>query len=258
MARAGRGRQDGGSNPRSCLVSRKRLDRSQLVRFVLDPEGRLVADLKESLPGRGVWVEARRSVIEQAAAKGLFAKALREGLKERGEGGGLATATGETPAAMVDRLLEERALGALALARKAGQLVTGHTKCDAAIRSGEAVLLLHAADSAADGRRKLASAVAFVAHVNEELAQAASDEADGMDAEEGGSGMPERARQLLVPEVWSLWPEEVLSAALGAGNVNHAVATKGGAARNLVAAIRRLAAYRGENSREMAEGQPHV
>jgi len=37
---------------RTCVVSRKPAAETELIRFVLDPEGRVVADLKRRLPGR--------------------------------------------------------------------------------------------------------------------------------------------------------------------------------------------------------------
>lgn len=227
---------EGGSevrgNPRSCLVTRRRLPREALIRFVLDPQGLLVADVGERLPGRGVWVEARREVVDLASERRLFARGLSgTGKEARGKGIAIATSTGETPGEMADRLLNERALGALAMARKAGQLVTGHAKCDAAIRSGEAVLLIHASDSAEDGRRKLASAVAFARHAAEELGE-------------------ERGRRFSPIGTVICWDRSELDAALGLDNVNHAVALGGGAARNLLRMVDRLVRFRSASSNE--------
>ena len=53
---------------------------------------------------------------------------------------------------MVDALLAKAALGALGLARKAGAVALGAAKVEAAVRSGEALLVLHAARSGG-GRR---------------------------------------------------------------------------------------------------------
>jgi len=41
------------------------------------------------------------------------------------------------------------------MARKAGQFISGATKVDAAVRSGNAIAVFHATDAAADGVRKL-------------------------------------------------------------------------------------------------------
>ena len=58
-------------------------------------------------------------------------------------------------AAETERLLERAALDALAMAGKAGTVVAGFAKVEAAIGRDEALALLHARDGAADGERKL-------------------------------------------------------------------------------------------------------
>ena len=47
-----------GDGSRRCALSRKSLPKEDLIRFVRGPDGELVPDLKERLPGRGVWIEA--------------------------------------------------------------------------------------------------------------------------------------------------------------------------------------------------------
>lgn len=191
-------------NPRSCIVSREPCDRDLLIRFVAAPDGAVIPDLKENLPGRGVWVEAKRKSVETAVSRRLFAKGFKAEVR----------ADEELPE-HVERLLKERALQALAMAKKAGLLVTGFAKVDSAVRSNSAALLIHASDAAEDGKRKLASATASVRHM-------------------GGD---------IVPAVSCLNSAE-MSAVLGLGNVTHAAALRGGASRNLVAAITKLENYR--------------
>ena len=47
---------------RRCALTRMRLPKEDLIRFVLAPSGEIVPDLKERLPGRGVWVTADRAL----------------------------------------------------------------------------------------------------------------------------------------------------------------------------------------------------
>ena len=68
-------------NPRSCIVSRQRLEKEQLIRFVLGPDNQVYADLKETLPGRGVWVEAKKSVVKKAVEARLFSKGFKQEAK---------------------------------------------------------------------------------------------------------------------------------------------------------------------------------
>ncbi len=129
---------------RTCIVSRKHGPAHRLIRFVADPQGRVVADLKATLPGRGCWVTAQHDFVRRAADRNLFARALKTNV--------------DVPADLaeeVDALLAVALTGMMGLARKAGQLVTGAAKVEAAVRAGEAIAVFHAVEAAPDGIRKL-------------------------------------------------------------------------------------------------------
>ena len=126
------------------IVRRESRPKGALVRFVVGPDGVVYPDVAERLPGRGVWVEARRDAIEAASAKNLFARAAKEAARVPD---GLADA--------VERQLTRRCLDLVGLARRAGEVVNGFDKVAAALRGGTKGLLLSAADGAADGVRKL-------------------------------------------------------------------------------------------------------
>ncbi len=117
------------------------------MRFVLDPQGRVTADLAAKLPGRGAWVAATREAVEKAAAKGLFARAFKAPAK----------LPEESLAGLVEAGLEARALAALGLARRAGKAVAGFDQTRAALKERRAAVLLTAADAGEDGAGKLAA-----------------------------------------------------------------------------------------------------
>jgi predicted RNA-binding protein YlxR (DUF448 family) len=129
---------------RACALTRARRPKDELIRFVLGPDGAVVPDLKEKLPGRGVWLTAAKDTVAEAAKRNVFARALKtsakvpEGLAER-----------------VETLLAEAALSALALANKAGEAVFGNAKVEEAIAKGRVLALIHAREAAEDGCRKL-------------------------------------------------------------------------------------------------------
>ena len=54
---------------RLCVATRTVRPVSELIRFVIGPDGAPVADLKRKLPGRGIWVTATNG----ARARGLMA-----------------------------------------------------------------------------------------------------------------------------------------------------------------------------------------
>jgi uncharacterized protein len=131
-------------NGRMCIVTRESGSPDELIRFVAAPDGTVVADLKQQLPGRGCWVSVDRMLVEKAVAKKLFARALKADAKAP-----------EDLAERVDRLLSAQLTGMMNMARKAGQFVTGASKVDAAVRSGAAIATFHAKDAAEDGVRKI-------------------------------------------------------------------------------------------------------
>ena len=129
---------------RRCIATGESMDRSRLLRFVIGPDGALVADVAGRLPGRGLWLTPRRDILERALAKRIFARAARRPLEASP---GLAD--------RVEALLARRCCDALGLARRAGLAVAGFDRANEAVRLGRAALLLFAVDGAESGRRKL-------------------------------------------------------------------------------------------------------
>ncbi len=115
-----------------------------MVRFVLSPTNCVVPDIKSRLPGRGVYVSAHAADIRAAVKKNAFAKAFKQKVE-----------VPEFLDADIDRLLEAAALQALSLANKAGSLITGSAKIEAALVQKTVIALLHARDGAEDGIRKV-------------------------------------------------------------------------------------------------------
>ena len=115
-----------------------------MLRFVVGPEGDLVPDLDERLPGRGLWLSGERDMLNTACAKGLFAKAARRSV-------GLP----KNLADRVDGLMARRCLDLIGLARRAGEAIAGFEKTKARLREGKGGVLLQARDGGADGRDKI-------------------------------------------------------------------------------------------------------
>ncbi|MEZ5871423.1 MAG: RNA-binding protein [Nitratireductor sp.] len=191
-------------NPRSCIVTREALDADRLIRFVASPDGVIVPDIRHNLPGRGCWVTASRSKVDQAAKKRLFNRALK------GE-----YVIPESLGSDTDALIERAALGAMGMAKKAGLIVTGFSKVDHAVRNGSADLVFHAVEAAEDGIRKLRQA----ATATREL------------------GGPDIASV-------RVFTSAQMDLALGGHNVVHAAAIDGGATRKLVELTSFLIRYR--------------
>jgi uncharacterized protein len=134
---------------RRCIVTNIVLPESRLIRFVAGPDGHIVPDVAARLPGRGMWVTARREILERAVAKSHFSRAARASIE----------APGDLPD-RVEMLLVARMSGDLGLARRSGQLVNGFDAVARALATRTPVgLLIEASDGAEDGRRKLLALV---------------------------------------------------------------------------------------------------
>lgn len=191
---------------RMCAVTRQVRPTSELIRFVVAPTGEVVADLKRKLPGRGLWVTASRAMVEQAMRRRVFAKGFKRDVK-----------VSPTLAEDIERLLVQSVCDALAIAAKARQVVSGFGKVESALKSREAVAMLHAADGAADGIRKL--------------------DAVSRQFDEAATGL----RKFPVLNVLT---SEQLDLALGRSNVIHAALLAGPAGQTFLSRCQILVRYR--------------
>ena len=143
MTRGGRARTR--EDPeRRCIATGTRGPTAPMVRFVLAPDGVVVPDLAERLPGRGAWVTAAQAALERACAKGLFARAFRAPARVPPE-----------LVAAVEAGLARRLIDAIALARKAGLATTGFDAVKSRLKAGAVAALIEAADGSVPQRAKL-------------------------------------------------------------------------------------------------------
>lgn len=138
---------------RRCIITRERQGKERMIRFVIGPERALVLDLSARLPGRGIWLSARRDVLENAHAHGTFAKGFARAA--RGPVVVPADLISVLQAALVRRIGE-----LLGLSRRAGQAVAGFEKAREWLRSGQAGLVVQAADGSREERARFLSGVA--------------------------------------------------------------------------------------------------
>jgi uncharacterized protein len=195
---------DGEQGPtRTCIATRVARPVAQLIRFAISPDGALTPDLKAQLPGRGVWVSVSVEAVRDAVKKGAFARSLKQPVKLPDDLPGL-----------VERLLTDDARQSLAMANKAGLVVTGFSKVEAAISDPRILAVISASDGAEDGKRKLGQAINRV--------------------------FGDRAAMPLI----SLLPSCELELALGRENVIHAALFTGPAGEAFTLKCQRLQRYR--------------
>jgi len=134
---------------RTCILSREEAPREGLVRLALSPDGQVLPDVRAKAPGRGAWIGVPQAALDQAIAKGKLRGALARAFK---------TNAIEVPAdlsAQIAAALARNALDRLGLESRGGAVLIGSERIEAAARSGQLHLLLHAADAGEDGNRKL-------------------------------------------------------------------------------------------------------
>ncbi len=129
---------------RRCIVTGEVQPKRGLIRFVVGPDGTVVPDLAEKLPGRGIWVTADRAAIDKAAAKGLFSRAAKTQARPP-----------EGLADLVEAATARRVVELVSLARKSGKAVAGFEKVKGWLSEGRAKVLLQASDGSERGKGKL-------------------------------------------------------------------------------------------------------
>jgi len=144
---------------RRCLVTGVRAPAGGMLRFVVAPDPALgvVPDVAGRLPGRGMWLTARRDIVLKAAATNVFARAARA-----------PVAVAPDLADRVEALLARRLIDLVALARRAGAAVGGAEKLREATVAGRVRLRLAAIDGRGDARVDEASTAVLT---REELGQ---------------------------------------------------------------------------------------
>jgi predicted RNA-binding protein YlxR (DUF448 family) len=203
---------------RMCAVTRAVRPIDELIRFVVAPSGEVIADLKRKLPGRGLWVSASHKAVAEAVRRNHFGKGFKRDVR-----------VAPTLPKDTENLLVRGAVEALAMAAKAGQVVAGFAKVEGALQAHQAVALIHAADGAADGIRKLDA-------IRKQKADKAAES-------------PE------FPVIGVLTSEQ-LDLALGRSNVIHAALLAGAAGKTFLSRSQILVRYRMADDDKMPAVRP--
>lgn len=203
-------RTDRSATMRMCAVSRTVRPVDELIRFVVAPSGEVVADVKRKLPGRGLWISASRQAVAEAVRRNQFSRGFKRDVR-----------VAHTLAADTETLLARNAVEALAVAAKGGQVISGFSKVEAALQARQVrptiQALIHAADGAGDGIRKLDAVLR---------------------QNTGNNGLSTE-----MPIVTILTSAE-LDLALGRSNVIHAALLAGPASRTFLSRSQTLVRYR--------------
>jgi predicted RNA-binding protein YlxR (DUF448 family)/ribosomal protein L7Ae-like RNA K-turn-binding protein len=222
---------------RKCLATGDVQPVSEMIRFVLSPDGIVTPDVAAKLPGRGCWITADKKVILEAVKKNLFvrfghkvlsikAKALKkaQSMKEDIEELGAEDVSSPSEkqkrtvivpkdlAQLVEDLLLSRALDYIGLANRSGLVISGYEKAKATLQSKRSTVALIASDAAAGSRKKLLTG--------------------------------EWAATMNNLRVIDMFSRDELSQKLGLGNAVHSALLPGGAVTNIITEVKRLESFR--------------
>ena len=186
---------------RTCVLTRRKATKDALIRLALGPDGTVAPDVRARAPGGGAWSSVGRAELDEAVANGKLKAALARAFK-----------TGEVAippdlGERTEQALRQAALDRLGIEARAGNLLSGSERVEAAARSGKVHLLIHAADAGEDGRKRLDQAW------------------------RAGGGGPQG---VIFPE-----PRPILSIALGRENVVHVALNEPAAAARVMDALSR-------------------
>ena len=202
---------------RTCILSRRTAPREELIRLALSPDGIVAPDVRARAPGRGAWIGVTRVEVDAANANSRLKGALQRAFR---------TSDVTVPPDLGERTeqaLRQAALDRLGMEARAGNLIHGADRVEAAARSGKVHFLIHAADAGEDGRKQLDQAWRV------------------------GGGGPEG---VIFPEA-----RTILSLALGRENVVHVALTDPAAASRVQHALARWRAFTGPD-RGLEGGEP--
>ena len=202
---------------RTCVLTRRKGTRDELIRLALGPDGSVHPDVRARASGRGAWIGVSRAEFDAANAKGKLKAALQRAFKTNEVN--VSADLGER----IEAALRQTALDRLGMEARAGNLINGSDKIEKAARAGKVALLIHAADAGEDGNRSLDQAWRV-----------------------GGGN----ERGVIFP-----LDRTILSMALGRENVVHAALTDPAAASRVSHALARWRAFNGPD-RGLGGGEP--
>jgi ribosomal protein L7Ae-like RNA K-turn-binding protein len=152
---------------RRCIVTRERLPKERMIRFVVGPDRQIVPDLADRLPGRGIWLSASGDVLELDDAR--EDKPPQGGNRKQGDGSQRHLTRAFAKAAkgqvsvpsdlsgLIQAALIRRIGELLGLARRAGQAIAGYEKAREALRTGRYKLVVQASDGSEAERERFLS-----------------------------------------------------------------------------------------------------
>jgi hypothetical protein len=131
---------------RKCVWTGQIKNKADLLRFVVLKDGTCLPDFNKKLDGRGFYLSNSKKMLQELTEK---KKPLNKILHKD-------VIIAENTPQIVEQILQKKALDAINLARKSGDLVLGFEKVKESVGKSTVAFVIKASDAGADGQHKIA------------------------------------------------------------------------------------------------------
>ena len=118
---------------RTCISCRQSKKPEQLIRYVVAPDGELMVDYRQRLPGRGAYTCIDLECLKNAVERKQFQRSFRGRCRE---------ASFDFLSAALTQALEQKIVNLLGMGRKSGQVISGSNAVIAALRQDSGLSLV--------------------------------------------------------------------------------------------------------------------
>ncbi len=129
---------------KKCIIKDKFFEKKLMLKLVLSPDGKIILDLNEKLPGKHIWISSERNSLIEAENRNLFSNFF--GIKKD-----------ENKKILINIIsfLKKRIVQRISLARKSSYAICGYEKIKSALFLNKIDLLIQASDGSKKEKNRL-------------------------------------------------------------------------------------------------------
>ncbi len=142
---------------RTCIACRQTKDKKQLVRYVVAPDGAVMVDYLQRLPGRGAYTCIEKQCLLDAVKKNSFQRCFK---------GQCPLVDSIQLVGQVTQAVEKKITSLIGMARKSKQFIAGSNAVIEALRKGSPLALIITATDISTTIEKKIAALALRKHID--------------------------------------------------------------------------------------------
>tara|TARA_B100001057_G_scaffold475314_1_gene541968 strand:- start:536 stop:1114 length:579 start_codon:yes stop_codon:yes gene_type:complete len=132
------------NNSKKCVIKGKAFEKKFMLKLVLSPDGKIILDLNEKLPGKHIWISSERNSLVEAESKNLFSNFF-----------GISKDENKKILYSITSFLKKRIIQRISLARKSSFAICGYEKIKSALLQDKIDLLIQACDGSKKEKSRL-------------------------------------------------------------------------------------------------------